>query len=504
MAKKLIYMTNTSAKKYFLTSENYFNLEMPPYFNFQPILDWSDNCLNIKTSLSSLYNRDKTKTPEKLDDVNYKFECNKDGKYAWRPFQIIHPLMYVDLVNTITESKNWIFIKKRFKEFKSNQKHIICCSDLIESKSKTKNKSAMIIKWWSEFEQQSINSALDYKHITRTDITDCYGSIYTHSIAWALHGKEEVKKKMYTDNSFKNWIGNKIDKSIQKMQHNQTNGIPQGSNLMDFIAEIVLGYADLLLYNELKELGVEDYKILRYRDDYRIFTNNSQIAEQILGILTRTLLELSLKLNSSKTFLSEDVITDSIKEDKIYWMQRKNDIIDLNLQEKILIIRELSKKYPNSGSLIKALTLLYKNDFGKLNKIPNNSMQIISIVVDIMYSNPRSYPICSAILSKVLEKKGNINDIIQRVSNKMATISNTDYFEVWFQRMCIPKKVLFIDCWKSKLFEKVNNPRGINIWNSDWLNIVFDESSIIDIDIIDNLPTVILEDEFDIFNNYAD
>lgn len=36
------------------------------------------------------------------------------------------------------------------------------------------------------------------------------------------------------------------------MQHNQTNGIPQGSVLMDFVAEIVLGYVDLRLSKELK------------------------------------------------------------------------------------------------------------------------------------------------------------------------------------------------------------------------------------------------------------
>lgn len=37
------------------------------------------------------------------------------------------------------------------------------------------------------------------------------------------------------------------------MQYGQTNGIPQGSVLFDFIAEIVLGYADLLLYEDLQK-----------------------------------------------------------------------------------------------------------------------------------------------------------------------------------------------------------------------------------------------------------
>ena len=36
------------------------------------------------------------------------------------------------------------------------------------------------------------------------------------------------------------------------MTYGQTNGIPQGSSLMDFIAEIILGYADTQLVKKLK------------------------------------------------------------------------------------------------------------------------------------------------------------------------------------------------------------------------------------------------------------
>ena len=42
------------------------------------------------------------------------------------------------------------------------------------------------------------------------------------------------------------------------MSYGQTNGIPQGTILMDFIAEMVLGYADYLLTERLKDLESED------------------------------------------------------------------------------------------------------------------------------------------------------------------------------------------------------------------------------------------------------
>ena len=82
----------------------------------------------------------------------------------------------------------------------------------------------------------------------------------------ALHTKEIAK----SNQNNKELLGNKIDSLIQLMQNGQTNGIPQGSVLMDFIAEIILSYADKLLDEKIKNLNL-DYKVIRYRDDYRIF-----------------------------------------------------------------------------------------------------------------------------------------------------------------------------------------------------------------------------------------
>ena len=55
------------------------------------------------------------------------------------------------------------------------------------------------------------------------------------------------------------------------MSYGQTNGIPQGSALMDFVAELVLCYIDSLLSEQIEGIEKSEYKIIRYRDDYRIF-----------------------------------------------------------------------------------------------------------------------------------------------------------------------------------------------------------------------------------------
>ena len=157
-------------------------------------------------------------------------------------------------------------------------------------------------------EQQSILLSLEYDYVFDTDVADCYGSIYTHSIAWAVEGKKIAKENRKND-----LLGNFIDKSIQNAQNQQTNGIPQGSVLMDFIAEIILGYIDRILGTFLKKQKITNYQILRYRDDYRIFVFNHNDGENILKRLSEIMMPFGFKLNASKTKGSQDVITQSIK-----------------------------------------------------------------------------------------------------------------------------------------------------------------------------------------------
>ena len=57
--------------------------------------------------LKNFYKDNKTIPPKKCENVNYKFLHNKDGKFDWRPFEIIHPALYVYLVNEICEKENW-------------------------------------------------------------------------------------------------------------------------------------------------------------------------------------------------------------------------------------------------------------------------------------------------------------------------------------------------------------------------------------------------------------
>lgn len=487
--KKIIDMSSNEAKRFFLKSSSYFSMNLPEYFDFSDLINDVDAKLKGKT-LSQLWNN----KPDLYDDVNYKFNQNKDGKYAWRMFQIIHPAIYVDLVNNITIPDNWNLIVERFKKFKEN-KSIICCSDIVESSSKTKDQGAAISNWWNKVEQKSIELALKYNWIGITDITDCYGSIYTHSIAWALHEMPIAKV-----NKKDELIGNLIDKEIRYMSYGQTNGIPQGSTLMDFIAEIVLGYGDLLLSERFKNENIDNYTILRYRDDYKIFTKNEVTLNRILKIMAEELSDLNFRMNTQKTLISNDIITNSIKSDKLEAIKLILDK-DINIQKRLLIIREFSIKNTNSGSLKKILIDLYKTSIELMNKKRGDNKEIISIIVDIMYNNPNLYQICICILSKLLsfENSKSKETIIKDIEEKFSKIPNTDYLSIWLQRITLTynKKREFNSTICKKIYESTTK-----IWNSNWLKIDINEDLIIQQNIVNNLTPTISSKELEVFDQY--
>ena len=155
-----------------------------------------------------------------------------------------------------------------------------CCSAPLVSLDNQSDKAAQVSNWWTAVEQQSIVNSMEFTHMLQTDVSDCYGSIYTHSISWAIDGLEAAKDSK----GQKGMLGEKIDHFIRACRYGQMNGIPQGSVLMDLIAEIVLGYVDKKITTCL-DAGT-DFKILRYRDDYRIYTNNDERAENILKVIS--------------------------------------------------------------------------------------------------------------------------------------------------------------------------------------------------------------------------
>ncbi|MGH8234696.1 MAG: RNA-directed DNA polymerase [Rhodanobacteraceae bacterium] len=339
----------------------------------------------------------KTSSPSEFQNVNYRFLANKDGKLAWRPLELIRPAIYVSLVNAISGEESWKRIQERVREFEHGI--VECCSAPVMSVDHQTDVAAQVKSWWQAVEQRSLAYSLQFSHLRHTDVTNCYGSLYTHSISWSVHGLAEAK----ASKGKKSLLGNRIDSHIQAGRYGQTNGIPQGSVLMDFIAEIVLGYVDGLINSELGERT--DVRILRYRDDYRIFSNNDETGESILKVVSDKLRTVGMNLRVSKTLLCRNVVGGSVKPDKLAGI----DLHDFGethaktIQKQLLRLHSFGQQYPNSGAL-RRLIGEFHTKISKQKEAPDDLEVQVAIATDLAFISPSTFPAVAGILSHLISR----------------------------------------------------------------------------------------------------
>ena len=99
--------------------------------------------------------------------------------------------------------------------------------------------------------KECIRTAIGYQFRLTVDIANCYNSIYTHSITWAICGKENAKNYMRTQLpvSMKNdyELGDSIDAFTRFQKNNETNGIVVGPYTSRIFSEIILSAIDKIL-----------------------------------------------------------------------------------------------------------------------------------------------------------------------------------------------------------------------------------------------------------------
>ena len=132
------------------------------------------------------------------------------------------------------------------------------------------------------------------RFIVQADISTCFPSIYTHSIPWALVGKEEAKKTVHDNDA---WY-NRIDRACSNMRNGETHGLLIGPHSSNLLSEIILTVVDKKLY----DMG---YRYFRNIDDYDCYVNSHDEAQRFLRDLEETLREFDLPLNHKKTKVIE-------------------------------------------------------------------------------------------------------------------------------------------------------------------------------------------------------
>ena len=500
-AKNVLSLKAEEALDFFMKSEQFHEFELPEYFNFDTVLAYVKERIGDKSMEDCL---DGTR-PDDLPNVNLDILLNKDGRYAVRPLMLANPYLYYFLAREVCCPKGWDAVQKCFKAY--HVPHITSCAlPVLPQQVEKFHKSETILNWWHSIEQRSLELSLEYRYMFVSDITNCYGSINPQSIEWAL-----ACKGTRHENSDHEQMARNIQTYLRALQHGHNIGIPQGSVLFDFVAEIILGYSDLLLHEALEKEGIGGYEILRYRDDYRVFCNDKDTLERISYLLQAVLEGLNFRMNSQKTKISDTIVTDAIKPDKLFYIfntpifNKKECDFD-GIQKHLLYILMFARKYPNSGQIRVMLSDLDKRIIEKLKpkskttkeqpidlddtdnifankpiysekmvkgKIVENVRALTAVATQIALENVTLCHYALRVISRMVDSLDDMEekrDIIEKVYQRLCGLPNSDYNQLWLQNITYTQdKESGESPYTMRLCRLVMGGCEEPLWNNTWL-----------------------------------
>lgn len=216
--------------------------------------------------------------------VNFSIINNKQST---RTYTIPHPYSYAHLCYTLRT--NWKTINEhvhsKWKNF---------CPNVLSAKKLDKENLIFEMTYPAHINGEGRLKPEELffgsKYLADADISNFFPSIYSHSVSWAVAGRENAYT---TRNDNSKWY-NKLDAAIRSTNNNESVGLPVGPHTSNIISDIILSCID----SNLNDAG---YKFIRYIDDYKCYAPTKDVAELFIADLTSELSKFKLSLNRRKT-----------------------------------------------------------------------------------------------------------------------------------------------------------------------------------------------------------
>ncbi len=317
------------------------------------------------------------------DSIDYKL-TRFNG--VSRNLSIPHPRAYAELALCIY--KNW----RKFDHISENLNSLI-------RPRRHKDKRIIIMNYDSHLPKarRSLDKSFGKRFRVRTDITNFYPSVYSHSVPWALVGHS--KAKAHRGNNEK-WY-NKLDKAIQLTKRNETQGIAIGPATSNILSEIILTSIDKKLKHE--------FIYSRFIDDYVAYCNTHVEAESFIMCLEEELRQFNLVLNVSKTGI--DPLPQPLRPGWVGSLSnilpKPEDISKYNVIAYLDHATRLSNQTPDGSVLkyaVKSLTASLTKAGDKLDVDILDA--VLNYTLNLAYHHPNLIPSIGGILDKSVALKG--------------------------------------------------------------------------------------------------
>jgi hypothetical protein len=256
---------------YRLIAFGYFPKELPPIFKTRSFAKNTFNLSSIESYIEKKWQRPSS------------FLLQQKAHYR-RKLDIVAPQAILGQSHLI--AKNYTAIQNFFCSFPG-----YCSRPAFNRKTKFQ-RAVRPFAMGRGYSHQKLELRSRFPVILKLDIKSYYRSIYTHSISWAIHGKQYAKTHMREDN-----LGNSLDRSFQRSQDGQTIGVPTGPDTSFIIAEVILSRLVQEMINR-NELSPD--RIVRYYDDIEYGCESEYEAHRILAKFEDALRKYELEINPDK------------------------------------------------------------------------------------------------------------------------------------------------------------------------------------------------------------
>jgi Reverse transcriptase (RNA-dependent DNA polymerase) len=214
-------------------------------------------------------------------------------------------------------------------------------------------------RWSTERFQRSADS----RFVLRTDLSRFYNTIYTHSLPWAIHGKDIAK----ADRSAA-LFGNVLDTRVRNTQDQQTMGLPVGPDTSFALAEVIGARIDQDLLDDIPTL-----RGTRYVDDFHLYFDSRAEAEAGFTALARVAKKYELEVNDRKTAIFEGPDTGEPPWKtalRLQTIRGKGEVQKASLISYVSKVFDLAKNNPSEGVLAygvkKAAAVALDNDNARI------------------------------------------------------------------------------------------------------------------------------------------
>ncbi len=173
---------------------------------------------------------------------------------------------------------------------------------------------------WKVDGEPHIDWRIGKNYVVKADISNCFPSIYTHALTWAIDGKETAK--IESNMKIEKWSKD-IDDFAMNLKNRETHGLLIGPHASNLISEIILTKVDQRLNQ-----SNNNWKYTRHVDDYTCYVNSNDEAKLFLLELQRNLHEYDLTLNNNKSIIEKLPVNEA--EDRFNIIKRDISTVLIN------------------------------------------------------------------------------------------------------------------------------------------------------------------------------